>query len=314
MAFIPTFDESRRYYESRLNVSLPARDKVQVRCPFHDDQTPSMSIDLKAGTWFCHTCNIGGGILAFEQQFTGKEVPECWTAINATIGREDIDASKQRREPVAKYDYLDAAGNVAFQVDRYADPKGFSQRRPNGKGGWIGNMNGVTRVPFNLPAVVRSNVVLVAEGEKDALNLQRAAADFSDDGGKLCYAATTNPGGAGKWLDSYSPFCAGKRIFVFPDNDDAGRKHAQQVCTSASKYAQGVHLVELPGLAEHGDVNDYLKDHTPDDLFKLMQKAPPWVPPAGAPGITIPAGALVDGGFKLIGIGELLSRPEVPVD
>jgi len=37
---------------------------------------------------------------------------------------------------------------------------------------------------------------------------------------------------------------------VFADNDEAGRKHALQVCASVLKYAREVRLVRLPGLPE----------------------------------------------------------------
>ncbi len=109
----------------------------------------------------------------------------------------------------------------------------------------------------------------------------RAAADFPDNGAQLVYSATTNIGGAGKWLDDeYSPYLKGKKAFVFQDNDEPGRKHAQHICLSASKYAQAVHLVELPGLPDKGDVTDYLQQHTSAELFALMQSAPKWTPPA----------------------------------
>src|ERR1035441_4246434 len=232
-SFTPTFDQSRAYFESRLGAPLQERDSVSVLCPFHDDKTPSMSISLKNGTWFCHTCGVGGGILELERKLTGKADGECWTAINATIGRNEPKAGKPKHgQVVATYDYTDAVGTLVYQSVRYAEPKGFRQRRPDGKGGWTWNMDGVTRVPFNLPALVRANVALIAEGEKDALNLKEASAGFSDKKGRPSYAATCNISGAGKWLDEYSPYFAGKKAFVFPDNDDPGRKHAQQVCAS----------------------------------------------------------------------------------
>ena len=36
---------------------------------------------------------------------------------------------------VATYDYINAGGELVFQVVRY-DPKDFRQRRPDGNGGW----------------------------------------------------------------------------------------------------------------------------------------------------------------------------------
>ena len=212
IAFAPTFDQSRAYFGTRLKVSLQAREKVEARCPFHRDKKPSLSIDLKAGTWFCHACNFGGGIIDFERRLTGKEVSDCWMAINASIGREDGEAVKAKRRIINSYDYHDATGQMVFQAVRY-EPKGFSQRRPNGKGGWIHNMNGVTRVPFHLPAVVRSNVAIITEGEKDANEVLEAATAFPNEDGKLSYATSTNIGGAGKWQDDFSPYFTGKKVF-----------------------------------------------------------------------------------------------------
>jgi len=285
-AFAPTFDESRRYFEARLpGQRIGSRREVSLKCPFHDDGTASMAVNLERGTWFCHACNEGGGLLDFERRLTGKPDAECWAAINATIGRDAPKASKSKRGPIlATYDYTDAAGKLVYQSLRYAEPKKeFLQRRPDGKGDHIWNMDGVTRVPFNLPKLITANVALIAEGEKDALNLQKASAGFPDNGEKWSYAATCNVSGAGKWLDSYSPHLAGQRVFVFQDNDDAGRKHGQQVCASVSKYAQTVQLVELPGLPEHGDVSDYLQGHSPSELFTLMQSAPLWTSSVDVP-------------------------------
>jgi hypothetical protein len=187
-------------------------------------------------------------------------------------------AGKSRGGIAATYPYYDEDVKLLYQVLRY-ERKGFSQRRPDGKGDWVENMDGVTRVPFNLPEVVRSNVVLIAEGEKDALKLQEAASHFPDDGAKLIYAATTNVGGAGKWQDEYSPYLAGKTAFIFQDNDDAGRKHAQQICSSVQKHAREIRLVELPNLPEKGDVSEYLASHSSEELFEQMQTAPVWSAP-----------------------------------
>lgn len=51
---------------------------------------------------------------------------------------------------VARYDYNDAAGVLQYQVER-TEPKGFRQRRPDGKGGWIYNLEGVRRTLYRLP-------------------------------------------------------------------------------------------------------------------------------------------------------------------
>ena len=53
------------------------------------------------------------------------------------------------------YDYLDESGVLVRQVLRF-EPKGFSQRRPDGHGGWINNVRGVPRVLYRLSDVRRA--------------------------------------------------------------------------------------------------------------------------------------------------------------
>jgi putative DNA primase/helicase len=136
-----------------------------AKCPAHPDRNPSLSI-AEAPT---------GHILL--KCHAGCAVEFILDALNLTVA--DICAAQRHRGPkgemfVAAYDYHDPSGKLVCQAVRYASPKNFRQRRPDGKGGWIRNMDGVTRVPFNLPMVIQSNVVLIAEGEKDALKLQEA--------------------------------------------------------------------------------------------------------------------------------------------
>jgi hypothetical protein len=47
----------------------------------------------------------------------------------------------QLKRIVATYDYTDGAGELRYQVVRYA-PKDFKVRRPDGNGGWIWNLQG----------------------------------------------------------------------------------------------------------------------------------------------------------------------------
>ena len=170
---------------------------------------------------------------------------------------------------IATYPYVAPNGTLLFEKQRH-EPKCFTQRAPNGSGGWRYSLEGVRKVLYRLPEVVTAQVVLVAEGEKDVEALR--ALDLDINGLKI--AATCNFDGAGKWKEEYGPYFAGKRVVIFPDNDEAGRQHAQTVATSALKFAESVKIVELPGLPEKGDVADFLNDHTAEDLMKAIASAP----------------------------------------
>jgi hypothetical protein len=39
--------------------------RVQVRCPFHDDSSPSMTIYVDQQKWWCHACTFGGDAIDF---------------------------------------------------------------------------------------------------------------------------------------------------------------------------------------------------------------------------------------------------------
>ena len=156
---------------------------------------------------------------------------------------------------IETYDYTDGDGNLLFQSVRH-QPKGFSQRKPDGNGGWIYKgifENGTRPVPYRLPrvaeAVREGSTIFVVEGEKDVHRLEREG-----------LIATTNPMGAGKWRDDHSLALVGADVRIIPDNDDAGREHAREVAGSLRGRAQSVRVIELPGLPDGGDVCDFFKE------------------------------------------------------
>ena len=174
---------------------------------------------------------------------------------------------------VATYDYLDESGKLLFQTLRY-EPKDFRQHRPDGQGGWIWNLDGVRCVPYRLPELLKSSMqdfVFIAEGEKDCDRLSG-----------MGFTATTCPMGAGKWLNEYNKYFEGRLVVILPDNDTAGKKHAEQVANSLYGIAGEVKIVDLPGLPEKGDVSDWLDaGHDKTELIQLIDQATPFDPKVG---------------------------------
>jgi 5S rRNA maturation endonuclease (ribonuclease M5) len=168
---------------------------------------------------------------------------------------------------VTEYDYIDEHGELLFQVCR-TNPKRFFQRRPDGQGGWINKLEDVRRVLYRLPELLEADpsaTVFVCEGEKDADALR-----------KLGLVATTNAGGAGKWRDDYNEHLRGRNVVILPDNDEPGRKHAEEVSKSLGGVAASVKVVALPRLPEKGDVSDWLKaGGSAGQLESLTKEAAP---------------------------------------
>lgn len=288
-----------------LHARRTGRGKWQARCPAHKDRNPSLSInDGKDGRVLlkCHAGCPTEAILVGMGLRMSDLYPES-------------SAKKERKPETRSYDYQDANGNLLYRVTRFPE-KQFRQSRPDGNGGWVWNLDGVTRVPYHLPELLEADLVLIAEGEKDADELAGLHLEKNPvfEGRKV--VTTTNSGGAGKWEPTYSELLKGKDVLVFEDNDEPGRKHAQTVLASVHRYAKTTKLIRLPGLSEHGDVSDWMWNHKPDDLISEIQRAPLWTPvSATSPEAPAPGAAIGHrSGFKLVKLGDLLSQPEVPPD
>ena len=168
-------------------------DEHQAICPFHADTTPSFNFNNQNGKYYCHGCGKKGDIFHFYANINGLETRRDFGKILKGIADDFGVAWKQQKPRVVKtYDYTDAGGNLLFQVCRM-EPKGFRQRRPDSKGGWIWNLKGIKRVLYRLSEVLKGDEVIVVEGEKDAENLAN-----------LGFTATTSPMGARKWSVEYN--------------------------------------------------------------------------------------------------------------
>ncbi|MHC4905015.1 MAG: AAA family ATPase, partial [Planctomycetota bacterium] len=204
-------------------------------CPGHDDNRNSLSVGLGDDGRVLLHCHAG-----CSNEAVCKAVG---------LGLRDLFPTKTTasagRTIAATYDYADEDGVLLYQKVRY-EPKDFRCRVPDGAGGWHWKMNGTRRVLYRLAEVVKSGIVFVAEGEKDC--------DLLAGHG---YAATCNYDGAGKWDANYNRYFKDKNVYILPDHDEAGRKHAALIYEQIKPVATDCRIVQLPGLGDRGDVSDF---------------------------------------------------------
>ena len=266
-----TETEIAQYYRVRVPGLRKVQGQVRGPCPVHGGKDLNFSLEPETGRSYCHSqCGRGFDVFSLEMELSACDFVAAKASVYEIVGRPKDDW--QDREIVATYDYRDADGNLIYQVVRKtpgADGrKRFLQRRPEPGGKWKWGLGKVKPLPFRLPEMLAANVVGICEGEKDCLNLIRAG-----------WVATCNNGGAGNFHPELVSYFAAKHVAIFPDNDEAGRKHAEAVAGLLASVAASVKVVEMPDLPLKGDVSDFLASgKTGSDLRQLWRDAEEWTP------------------------------------
>lgn len=269
-------------------------DQWQGTCPCHDDRKASLSI---APISTCSACNeelikvdcLAGcdteheimPKLGLRPGSLGGHAPNCPYRkkringngharnnghINGARHFAPTTKAKQKHRIVEAYPYRDEAGVLLYENVRY-EPKKFLQRRSDGRGGHVWNLDGVRRVPYRLPELLAEPLttpVHVTEGEKDCDRLRALG---------LC--ATTNSAGAGQWSDEFNEFLRGRPVVLSLHNDKSGRERGVRIARALMDVAASVHVLEFRELPEKADVSDWLDlGHSKDELLERVAHAP----------------------------------------
>ena len=254
---------------SRLDRVKRVSGGYMARCPVHDDKNPSLSI----------TEGDDGRVLL--KCFAGCSTEEIVKALGLTMSDLFPPGSKPQKQRAAyvntkpTYIYVNKEGEPLFGIVR-TPQKQFMAVHLDGDG-WAYGMGGANPTIYNLPKVIdavnKGELVFVVEGEKDADNMA-----------KVGLTATTNPFGAGKWHAEYSNYLKNADVVIIPDNDEVGRRHAEQVAQSLVGKAKSIKILELPNLPPSGDVSDWLgAGGTKEELLKLAEQAPDYEPKEALP-------------------------------
>jgi hypothetical protein len=296
---------------SRLQGVKKTKDGWIARCPAHDDRKPSLSIAQGENGFpviWCHArCESSAVIAAIGLTWAelreskdgqaprrnGKSRAEkAKPKEPAFAAAEDAIAALERQygKLSAKWTYYDATGKPVGYVIRWDTPYG-KEIRPVSlyPDGWRIAAMPEPRPLYRLPDLANAKRVAVCEGEKAA-----------DAARRLGFIATTSASGANAAEKTdWSPL-AGKEVWIFNDNDSAGRKYADIVSQITGKLfpAPTIRILDLvqhaPNLPDGGDLADILDDlewcglplgdsATQADLAAMIEQlakaVEPWRPP-----------------------------------
>lgn len=242
---------------SRLQCVKGGNGQWSARCPAHNDTHSSLSISTGQDGRVLFNCHAGCSV----------------DAIAGALGLsvKDLFEDKPQGKPQIEAIYTYPSG---VQKLRRTD-KSFAWRKPDGKGGWIYNRQGI---PHSLYiAGELTGPMFICEGEKDADNLHRLG----------CNAASGEDGaGPGKWRKEYTEQLRGLHVSIFQDNDDVGRSYAQETAAALHGVAASVQVLDLstvwPEIPQHGDVSDLISkvgaDKACDMIARLTTSTPQWEP------------------------------------
>lgn len=278
-------------------------NEIKVRCPFHDDKTPSCSVNIKKNLFACHTagCKAKGDIISFlakvlkttrrvvwedlssrydfeEVKTISSEVIEKWHAaiwsvkkmLNELHSRGVTD--KDIRYYRLGYDGsritipITNTNGLVVNVRRYLPGAPGAEKMRNKKGHGKIRLFPVDQLKFDK--------VIVCGGEIKAIV---TASKMNKHG----FGAVTSTGGEGNWDISFNQHFKSKKVYVCFDVDDEGIAASDKVCAMLKASANWIGNVELSldkDKYPKGDVNDYFgpEKKTAKDLLKLLSQVEEW--------------------------------------
>ncbi len=100
-------------------------------CPFHEEKTPSFSVDPERGLYYCFGCHAGGDVIDFVMRLERLSFPEAVTELarrfGVTLPERDPNAARRRQEVDRLRTVLEEA--QAWFVEQLGSSDGAAARR-----------------------------------------------------------------------------------------------------------------------------------------------------------------------------------------
>ena len=317
------------FREDGIDLRGPGPNK-SAKCPFHDDRTASLSVNIDTDLYLCHACGAKGGAKSYLVQNRGLSEFEAHKLVSDDFS--DPAPAKPKTPPkvysalpkrrIAEHTYRDKSGKHLFTVCRYPpleagatdDDKKRWRKCDIWKpvdGGWIAKGIDGTKPLYRLKKILDANPkqqVMVVEGEKCVEAVEKAFPKA---------LVTTWPNGGKAFERTDLTPLHGRRVLLVADTDDVGRKAMLAIASLLHADCASVR-VALPDGETHDDIADWvaaggaalvaeklkaLTKDAPKPRAKKKKKAEP------APPISIDSGGLEKNPhFKVLGnVGESIA-------
>ncbi|QDH18394.1 AAA family ATPase [Wolbachia endosymbiont of Carposina sasakii] len=242
------------------------------------NQGKSMIVELtgsKAGLWHDFSTGEGGDIFDLWAAVTGKnQFTDTIEDIAKWIGYSE--KNNTLGQPTASWNYYDESDQVIATVYRYNTDSGkrylpFDVKRSS-------FTLPETRPLYNIPGIMKSDKVILVEGEK--------CADALIEQGMT---ATTAMLGANAPIEKtdWSPL-KGKHVIIWPDNDEPGKQYAEKVVKKLTFLGVlSLTLLEIPenkpkgwdaadGIQANIDISEFIESNSRKVIVKQLLNIQEW--------------------------------------
>ncbi len=265
-------------------------------CPFHADKNPSFYVVPQKRIWHCFACDAGGDVIDFVSKIEGLTFQAACERLGAkpewkprpitveAIAKPErvtskppggVEAPNMRTralgDPSRIWPYRDFDGGVLGYIARYDPPEGKQIRcwswgaRGSDMPAWDCGAWNKPRPLYRLDQLAArpDAPVLLVEGEKAADAAQELLPQ---------YVVSTWPGGAQAWKHANFEPLRGRRVDLWPDNDEPGLAAMRAVADLLSDprgldcHGKMIDPNRMPDgfdaadwAAEHGEIMPWLK-------------------------------------------------------
>ena len=277
-------------------------EEVRVKCPFHEDTTPSCSINIEKRVFSCQTAGCGAsgdfikflcGALKTTRQVIYADLSTRYVLDTTKIISAEVIERYHRRikeaKPLLRQLYhrgvtdaliaqyrlgedngritipIPNEGGLYVNVRRYLPGAPGKDKMRNTKGHSSPRLYPIGQLQFDK--------IVICGGELKAVVV-------ADQLNKHGIGAISTTQGEGNWDMSFTPHFKNKTVYVCLDVDDAGQSSAADLCNMFSRVTDWVGNVILPldkDKYPKGDPNDFIGQEK-GEMLPVLDACEEWTP------------------------------------
>lgn len=260
--------------------------KKYIKCPFHNEKTPSLSVYFNANqnkeVFKCFGCSEYGDAIDFilklrnldyieAREYLGLEIDEEYKEKKEKIHskiNEDIQAFRVGQELLGVFEFKNANGEIIYYKAKFKDgeKKTLSYYYIDETGSVINARCG-EEIPYNynkaLKVIKDRGTIIIVEGEKDA-NMVNSLRLYKTVAISM------------KGCKDYD-FLKDARVSIIGDTGKAGEEYVNHLKFNLKDKVKSLKIVTLPGvkaIGDNKDVSDWLESgKDKEDLQRAINKA-----------------------------------------